>query len=270
MVAGVGVRNGRELSACLPVKLAGVHNDAAERRAVAADELGGRVEYDVRSVLDGPDQIGCAEGVVDCQRDAMGMSDGRDGVDVGNIGIRIAQGLQIDGFGVGPDRCRHFFQIVGVHESGLDAVEGKRMGQQVVASAVDGLLRNDMVTFLGQREDRIGDRRGAGSQRQRPHAAFECGKALFQYVLRGVCESAVDIARVRQIEARRRMGGVVKNIGCGLVNGDSSGIGGGVGLFLADVELQSLKFIVGHDMYLFSEIIFFWVLQGRGHIRPKR
>ena len=47
------------------------------------------------------------------------------------------------------------------------------------------------------------------------------------------------------------MGGVAEHIGRGLINGDGTGIGSGVGLFLTDVKLQGLKFIVTHGKYLF-------------------
>ena len=41
MVAGVGFGDGRVFSAGLPVKFAGIDDDAAKRRTVAAEELGG-------------------------------------------------------------------------------------------------------------------------------------------------------------------------------------------------------------------------------------
>ena len=47
-----------------PVELAAFHDHAADGRAVAADELGGGMDHDVRAVLDGPDQVGSAEGIV--------------------------------------------------------------------------------------------------------------------------------------------------------------------------------------------------------------
>ena len=71
MIAGVGVSNVAELTACLPVELAAVHDDAAQRGAVAADELGGGMDDDICAVLDGADQVRRAEGVVNDQRNAV-------------------------------------------------------------------------------------------------------------------------------------------------------------------------------------------------------
>ena len=47
------------------------------------------------------------------------------------------------------------------------------------------------------------------------------------------------------------MGGVVEHVGGGLIDGDGPGIGGGIGLFLAYVELKGFKLIVAHSRYLF-------------------
>ena len=251
MIAGIGLRNRRKLTGGLPVELAGIHHDAAERRAMAADELSGGMQHDICAMLNGPDQIGRAKGVVDHKGDLMGVGDRRDGVDVRNVGIGIAQCFQIDRLGVWPNGGLHLFQVVRIHEGGLNAVERQGMRQKIIAAAVNRLLRNDVVAFLRQRLDDIGYRCRAGGKSQRAHAALQRGEALFQYILGGVCESAVDISGVRQVEAGRCVGGVVEDIGGRLVDGNGTGVGCGIGLLLPDMELQRFKFIVGHDMYLF-------------------
>ena len=121
------------------------------------------------------------------------------------------------------------------------------MGQKIIAAAVDRLLGNDVVAFLRQRLDDIGYRSGAGGKSQRAHAALQRGKALFQYILGGVCESAVDVSGVCEVKAGRRVGGIVEHVGGRLVDGDGACVGGGIGLFLTDMKLQRFKFIVGHD-----------------------
>ena len=125
------------------------------------------------------------------------------------------------------------------------------MGKQIVAAAVDRLLGDDVVALLRQGLDDIGYRRCAGGKRQRAHAALQSGKALFQHVLGGVGEPAVDISGVCKIETGRRMCGVVEHVGGRLVDRDGPRVGGGIGLLLAHMELQRFEFIVRHDMYLF-------------------
>ena len=109
-----------------------------------------------------------------------------------------------------------------------------------------------MAAVLTQRFQHVSDGRRAGGQRQRRHAAFQSCYPLFQNGLGGVGETAVNVAGVRQPEAGGGVGAVVEHIRGGGVNGDSAGIGSGVGLLLADVELQGFKFIVRHSSYFLS------------------
>ena len=218
---------------------------------MTADKLGGGVNHNVRAVLDGPDQVGGAEGVVDDQGQAMLVGNGGDGVNVGNVGVGIAQSFQIDGLGVGPNGGLHFGKVVGVHKGGTYAEGGQRVGQQIVAAAIDGLLGHDVITGLSKSLNGVADGSRAGGGSQSGNAAFQCRDALFQHILSGIGQPTIDIACIRQTEPGGGVGGVLKDVGSGLVNGHGPGIGGGIGLFLTDVELQSFKFIVRHRSYLF-------------------
>ena len=150
VVAGVRLGDGGILAGGRPVKLAGVHDDAAQGGAVAADELGGGVDHDVRAVLDGADQIGRAEGVVDHQRQAVLVGDGRQWRRCRECQLLgLPRVSMIDGLGVGLDGAFHFRKIVDVHEGGGDAEAGQGVGQQVVAAAVNGLLGDDVVARSG-------------------------------------------------------------------------------------------------------------------------
>ena len=247
MIAGVRVRDQRELSARSPVKLAGVDDHAAKCRAMAADELRRRVDNDVRAVLDGADEIGRAEGVVNDDGKRMLVRNFCDRVDVGNIAVGIAEGLEVNGLRVGLNGCFDLRKIVCVHKRRRHAEGFECMGEQIIRAAVDGLLADDVVTLLGERFDRICNCRRAGGDRKRRYAALERRNALFKDVLCGIREPAVDVARVTKGKAIRRVLRVVEYIGSRRINRDGTGIGGGVGLFLTDVELQSFKMIVGHN-----------------------
>ena len=50
---------------------AGINNDAAEGRAVAADELGSRVNNDISAVLNRTDEVRGTESVVDYERQTV-------------------------------------------------------------------------------------------------------------------------------------------------------------------------------------------------------
>ena len=237
MVAGIRLGDGGVLPGSRPVKPAGVHDDAAQGGSVAAQELCRGVNHDVRAVLDGADEVGGAEGVIHHQGDAVLVRQLGQGVDVGNVAVGVAQGLNIDGAGLGTDGALHFRKIVDVHEIGGDAEAGQGVGEQVVAAAVDGLLGDKVAAVLTQSFQHVGDGSSAGGQRQCRHAAFQSGHPLFQHVLGGVGETAVNIAGVRQPEAGGGVGAVVEHVRGGGVNGNGAGIGSGIGLLLADVEL---------------------------------
>ena len=168
-------------------------------------------------------------------------------VNVGNVAVGIAERLEVNGLRVGLNGRFDLLEIVRVdkrrrHTEGLE-----RMGKQVIGAAVDRLLADDVVSLLGERFNCIRNRRRAGSNRQGRYAALEGRDALFKDVLCGICEPAIDVARVTKGKAIRRVLRVVEYIGSRRINRDGTGIGGGVGLFLTDVELQSFKMIVGHN-----------------------
>ena len=256
VVAGIGVCNGRVLAVGLPVELAGVHDDAAQCGAVAADELGGGVEHNISAVLNRADQIGRAEGIVDDQRQTVPVGDGGNGVDVWNVRVGVAQSLQINCLGVILNGIFHFCKIMRVDEGSGDTELGQGVGQQVVAAAVNGLLRHDVVASLGQRLNGIGDGGGTRSGSQSRHATLQCCEALFQHILGRVGQAAINITGIRQPEAGRRMGAVAEDIGSGLVNRYCTGIRSGIGLFLTNVKLQGFKLIIViHGLYLFQFIV---------------
>ena len=103
-----------------------------------------------------------------------------------------------------------------------------------------------MVTGLCQCLNGVGDGGCTGSGSQCCHAALQRCDALFEHILRGVGQTAVDIACIGQTEAVGGVLAVAEHIGRGLVDGHRTGIGGGVGLLLTDMKLQGLKFIFRH------------------------
>ena len=107
VIAGVGLGDGGVLPRGLPVEFAGVHDDAAQGGAVAAQELGGRVDHDIGAMRNGTDEIGRAEGVVDDQGQTVPVGDGGDGVNVRDVAVGIAQRLQVNCLGVWPDCFLH-------------------------------------------------------------------------------------------------------------------------------------------------------------------
>ena len=216
------------------------------------------MHHDVRPVLNGPDPVRGAEGVVDHQGQAVAVGDLRRRVDIRNIAVGVPQGLQIDGPGVLPDGSLQLRKVMGIHKGGLHPVLGQGMAQQVEAAAVDGLLGHDMAAVCRQGLNRIGNGRGAGGYRQGGAAALQGRHPLLQHLLGGVGQPAVDIARVRQAEAVRRVLTVAENIGSGLVNRHRPGVRRRIRLFLSHVKLQGFKSVSAHFCFLLIfHLIFF-------------
>ena len=224
---------------------------------MAADELGGRVDNDVRAVLDRTDQVRSAEGVVDDQRDVVLVGNLGDGVDVGNVRVGVTQRLQIDGAGVLLDSAFDLGQVMGVDEGRFNAEGRQGVLQQIGGAAVDGLLGDDMAAVLGQRLDGVVDGSCTGGNGQGGNAALESGNALFKDIFGGVGQAAVDVAGIAQAETVSGVLGVVENVGSGLVDRHGAGIGDRVSLLLADVQLKGLKmqFTLAHDKILISVFI---------------
>lgn len=67
---------------------------------MAADELGGGMNHDVRTVPDGTKQIGRCKGVVDDQRQTVLVGDFGDGVNIGKLAVGVARRFHVNGLGV--------------------------------------------------------------------------------------------------------------------------------------------------------------------------
>ena len=95
VIGGIRLHEVGEAPRCPPVERAAVHHDPADRRAVPADPLRGRVDDDVRAVPDRPAEER-SERVVDDQRDPVGMGHVGDRGDVGHVQARVADRLDVD------------------------------------------------------------------------------------------------------------------------------------------------------------------------------
>lgn len=177
----------------------------------------------------------------------MGMGKRGDGIDVGDIRVGVAKGLEIDERSLRTDRRLDLGQIVDIHERGLDPKIGEGVGQQVVCAAVDGLLGNHVSPGASKRLDGEGDRCRARRNRKRRHSTFECGDAILQYTLGGVGQAPVDVAGVGQPKAVGGMLGIAEHVTRRLINWDGAGVGRGVGTLLSDMQLQGVeaKLVVG-------------------------
>ena len=172
----------------------------------------------------------------------MGVRYAGPGLYVGHIGVGIAQRFDVQRLGVGLYGGFDGVEVVGIDEGSGYAV-GQRQGvrKQIVGAAVYGLAGHYVLAAHGQRQYRVVDGCRARGGGQRRDAAFQRSDALLEYVLRRVGQAAIDVARVAQTKAVGGMLAVVEYKAGGGVYRHRAGVGGGVGLLLADVQLTGLK-----------------------------
>ena len=262
MVRGVGLgERGILVGIGLPVEAAAVDDDTAERTAVATDELGGRVYHDVGAVLERTEEIGGAKGVVDHHDGVVAVSYLADAVYVGDAGVGVAEGLYDDGLGVGTEGCLDLVKVGGVYDGRCHALSAQRVFYQVECAAVEIVGGYDVVTVDGHILQGVGHCSRSRSHCQCCHSAFKCCHALLKCLLGGVGQSAVDVAGIAQGKAVGGVLGVAEHVRGGLVDRHGAGVGGGVGLLLAYVQLKGLEtvLLVAHNTFLSNR---FWLVCG--------
>ena len=213
---------------------------------MSADELGCGVQRDVRAVEEWLAQIRRCHGVVDHERDAVFVGDRRDGLEIENVPLRVADRLGVEGLRIGTDRVAPRFKVVRiVNEADFDAQLGERVMQQVVSAPVEGRRGDDVSPVLGQIEQR--DRLCSLTARhcQCSDPAVEGGHTLFEDCLCRVHDACVDVAELGKPEQCRGVRGVPEDVACRLVDRHRSGARGRVG-YSPGVYLAGLKTPVGH------------------------
>ena len=104
MVAGVRLGQGGELARHRrPVESASLYDDPTQGGAVAAYELRGGLHDHIRPVLQRPEQVRGGKGVINDNRQVVSMGDRGYGLEIRQIGVGVAEGLEEDQFGGIPD-----------------------------------------------------------------------------------------------------------------------------------------------------------------------
>ena len=204
---------------------------------MSADELRCRMHHDIRSVLNGTNQVRRTERIVYNQRNPMTMSYLGYSLDINDVAVRVSQRLDEHGFRILPYGLLEVCQVDRIYKGGGDAFFGQCMCQQIVRTSINGFGRHDMVA-------RTGDVLKGVSNGCRPRSYGQCGNSslkgchtLFKNILRRVCQPPIDIPRVLQAEAGGSMGRVAEYVRSSLVNGDGARIRRRVGLFLSYMKL---------------------------------
>lgn len=166
-----------------------------------------------------------------------------DRLEVREVGVRIAEGLEIHELGVVLDRVFEGLRVVHINEGRGDAVVFQGVAQQVVGAAVDVLGGHDVITALRDVAHRVIHGRCAGCHRKAGRAAFERRDAVFEHPLRGVGQASIDVAWVGQPEPRLGMVEIVEHVARGLVDRHGARIARRVGPLLPHMQLERFEMV---------------------------
>jgi hypothetical protein len=119
--------------------------------------------------------------------------------------------------------------VIVLGEAHLDTQLRQHVLEEGVRASVEERHRHDVRPRLGDREDRVVDRRAPGAEGQCGDPALEGGDPLFKHCMRGVHDPGVDVALDLQVEEVRAVLGVVELVRHGLVDRDRYRLGGGIG-----------------------------------------
>ena len=121
MIGGLGLGQGRKTVALRPVEAAGLDDDAAQRMAMAAQELRGRMADNVGAPGEGFAEIGGGQGVVDDQRNTRLMGDRRHPLEIDDDAAGIGEVLDKDRLRARGERLAEILRVSRVDKMALPA-----------------------------------------------------------------------------------------------------------------------------------------------------
>ncbi len=223
------LRQRREFAAA-PVELAAIDDQPAHRVAVAAEEFRARVDDDVRAPFDRADEVGRGERVVDDQRHACLVRDGRDRLDVGDDAARIGDAFDEDRLrpvGDGALECLRIARIGPVH---MPVELREALAELVDRAAIELARGDDLVAGSHQRVQ--GDELGCVARRdgEARASAFQRRDALLEHGVGRIHDPRIDVAEDLEIEQRRGVVGILEHEGRCLVDRRCTRAGRRIGL----------------------------------------
>ena len=147
----------KTLGVFFPRERSGIDDCAAERRTVPAHEFGERMDDNIRTILNGPQQDGCWYSVVYYQWNAVTVRYARQRLDVRDVSRRIADAFAEDSTGVLIDQLLYCGRIIGVRKANCDTLIGQNIGEQCMCCAIKLWDRNDVTAQFRQVQHRIID-----------------------------------------------------------------------------------------------------------------
>ncbi len=135
VVRGIGLDQPGEPS-IRPVEIAAIHDHASDGRAVTTDELGGRVDDDIASMLEGLHQVRRGQRVIQDQGYAVLMRDIGHGANIQRIQARIAHSFCEYKLCAFVKSGVKVLWIAAIHETYVYPQLGQRVVEEIIGSAI--------------------------------------------------------------------------------------------------------------------------------------
>ncbi len=110
--------------------------------------------------------------------------------------IRVTERLPVNHLRIGANRSFKPFYVGRIDKRHLNPNSRKRVVELIVGSSVQAAARDDVVSRLGQRQDRhrLGSVTGAGGKGS--HTPLESRHPLLEHISRRIHNTGIDIAKL--------------------------------------------------------------------------
>ena len=240
VVAGVRLGQQRKARAMLfPFEVAAVDDQAADRRPVAPNIFGRRVDDDGSPMAEGLAKHRCG-GVVHDERNSKLAPDGshfRDGED-GQF--RVGQGLGKIGASRVVARPAEGVRIRGVDEANFDSHGPHGVGEEIPGAAVEIGRADNVVAGLGDVLDGDGCCRLAGADGKRGRSALKHREALLEDIRGRIGDAGIEVSQFLEREQVCGVLGSAELIGRRLIDRDRDRSRRGIRTVGAPMECEGL------------------------------
>ncbi len=194
VVGVIGIVEERVLAAA-PVEAAGIDDDATKACAVSTKPLGEGVDDDVGTVIEGIGEVWSRAGGIDDKGNAVFLCDGSYGIEVGNFEGGIGNGFTKEGASLVVNGVGELPGILRVDKADLDPKRGKDVVELGVAATIKIAGGDNVIASLGEVDDGIKNRGGAGGVSEAGEfvGPFKQANALFQDIGGGIHQPGVNV-----------------------------------------------------------------------------
>ena len=257
VIGGLRRGQGRELVAGRPVKLARVDNHAAGDRTVAGQVFGHRMHHQCRAMFDRAAEVRRGRGVINDQRQANLVGNGRDRRQVGHIAAGVRDRFTENRAGVVIHSGLNRGQIFEINKLGRPAEPFDGLAELGDRATIKTGGHHHVIARLHQREQRHDLGCVARRAANRADAAFQRGHTFLQNRHGRVGQTRVDVTHLLQVKQRGRVVCIAEHIGGRLIDRGLAGTSGRIGAG-ACVDLQRVEAIVrgvGHAGFLLKNSV---------------